>query len=68
MILNKFLCLLAESRLVLFLELTISFVVFRKHLARFATPLTAQDKSKLAENERNTGRCTAQSSGKGVNC
>ena len=56
MILNKFVWLLAESRVVLFLELTISFVAFRKHLARFATPLTAQDKSKLTENERNTCR------------
>ena len=47
--------------------LTINFELFRKHLARFATPLTAQDTSKLAKNERNTARCTTQNCGKGVN-
>ena len=37
------------------------------HLAHFATPLTAHDTRKLTENETNTGRCTTQSSGNGVN-
>ena len=43
------------------------FCAFRKHLASFATTLTAQDTSKLIENERNTGRSTTQISGKDVN-
>ena len=50
-----------------YISLTINFALFRKHLACFATSLTAQDKNKLTENERNTDRCTTQSSGKGVN-
>ena len=33
----------------------------------FSKPLTAQDTSKLTEDEGNTGRRTTQSSGKGVN-
>ena len=40
--------------LVIFPALTINFALVRKHLARSATPLTAQDTSKLTENERNT--------------
>ena len=44
----------------------IQFYTFRKHPARFATPLTAQDTGKLTEKDRNTGRCTTHSSGKGV--
>ena len=58
--------LLAKPRLFIFPALIINFALFRKHLARFATLLTAQDTSKLTGNERNTGRCTTQSSGKGV--
>ena len=55
-------------RNVIFPALTINFALFRKHLAHFLTPLTVQDTSKLPENERNTGRCSTQSSGKGMNC
>ena len=46
---------------------TNNFALFTKLLARFATPLVAQNTIKLNENERNSGRCTTQSSGKGVN-
>ena len=54
-------------RSVRFPAFTINFALFRKHFASFVTPLTAQDAGKLTENKRNTGRCTTQSSGKGVN-
>ena len=57
---------LAKPRLVIFPAFTINFTLFRNHLARFATPLTAQDTSKLTENETNTGRCTTLNNGKGV--
>ena len=43
------------------------FCVFKKHLARFTTPLIAEDTNKLTENERNTDRCTTESSEKGLN-
>ena len=66
-ILNKFILLLAEPRLVIFPACTINFACYRKHLTRFATPHTAHDTSKLTEYKRNTGRCTTQCSGKGVN-
>ena len=39
-------------KLVIFHALTINFALFRKHLASFVTPLTAQDTSKLTENEQ----------------
>ena len=42
-----------ESRLVMYPVLTINFTHFRKYLARFATPFTAQYTTKFAENERN---------------
>ena len=54
-------------RVTFFLALAINFALFRKHLTRFTTPLTAQDASKLTENERNAGRCATKSSEKGVN-
>ena len=54
-------------RIVIFPALAINFVLFSKHLARFATPLSAQDTNKLTENEMNSGRCSTQSSGKDVN-
>ena len=59
--------IITEPRLIIFPALAINFEIFRKHFARFVTPLTAQNTSKLTENERNTGRSTTQSSGKGVN-
>ena len=67
MILNKFIRFIIEPRLI-FPALTVSCALFRKHLARFATPLTAQvtSRPKLTENERNTGMSTTRSSGKGV--
>ena len=59
MVLYKFIYgSLAEPRFVIFSALTINFALFRKHLACFATLLTAQDTSKHTEKERNTGRCT----------
>ena len=54
-------------RSVIFLALPINFALFRKHLARFPTPITAQETNKLTENKRNTGICTTQSSERGVN-
>ena len=36
-------------QLVIFPGLTINFALFRKHLARFATPLTAQDTLRTKE-------------------
>ena len=63
MIVNKFIRFI--SRYISFL--TINFALSRKHPARFSTSLTAQDISKLTKNERNTGICTTQSSGKGMN-
>ena len=62
MILNKLYGLFPKPRFVIFPALTINFALFRKQLARFPILLTAQDTSKLIENERNTDRCTTQSS------
>ena len=67
MILNKFIRFISLASIVKFPALTINFALFREHLARFATTLTGQDTNKFTENERNTGRCTAQSSRKVVN-
>ena len=58
MVLINLYSLLAQPRLVIFPAHAISFALFRK--------LNAQGTSKLTEKERNTGRCTTQSSGKGV--
>ena len=67
MILNKFTPFFKPSQGSLSPALTIDFALFRQELARFVTPLTAHDTSKLTENQEDTGRCTTQSSGKGVN-
>ena len=66
MISNKFIRFSSRDKTHIFC-IHYHFLLFRKQIARFATPLTAQDTSKLMENERNTDRCTTQSSGKGVN-
>ena len=64
MILNKFIWYISQAKSRYIFCLTVKFAIFRKHLA---TPLTAQDTHKLTANERYTGKCTIQSSGKDEN-
>ena len=66
MILNKFIQFITRGKTHIFCT-HYQFYGFRKHLARFTTPLAAQDTSKLTENKRNTGRYITQISEKGVN-
>ena len=57
MILNKFIWFISQAKTIIFPALTMNFALFTKHPSRFASLLTAQDTSKLAESETNTGKC-----------
>ena len=49
MIFNNLYSLLAEPKLAKSPAQTINFALYKKYLARFATPLNGQDTSKLTE-------------------